>query len=64
MGVKKHADEVDLILNDIRDTLLPNKNPDCTFITRRQDKRLQERLLGTVTKFCVSYSGLGLGATL
>ncbi|XP_063683134.1 uncharacterized protein LOC134817764 isoform X3 [Bolinopsis microptera] len=40
-----HDNEVDLILDDIRDTLAPGSNPDCTFITRRHDKRLQERLI-------------------
>lgn len=39
------AAEVGQLLNDIRDTLLPTINPDCTFTSRRQDKRLQERLI-------------------
>ena len=38
--------EVDIILDDIRDAILPVYNPDCTFTTRRHDKLLQERLIG------------------
>ncbi|KAL5268099.1 hypothetical protein ACHWQZ_G002078 [Mnemiopsis leidyi] len=47
---RHHDNEVELILDDIRDTLAPHSNPDCTFITRRHDKRLQERLIDLSAK--------------